>query len=128
MYCILTHLVGFYFVVSFFATRFNRHVHCEAPLANLYYKRHHIRFIIVIVLYCIDVDVNLCPTRSQRGSAWHCYIGRWLYKGKMLFSSSRPGKANEYFGTKLFRLDYVDKIYKLTKFGADRLRNIIVKN
>jgi len=60
---------------------------------------------------------------SQRGSAWHCYIGRLISKGKMRFSTSRPGKTNEYFGTKLFRRDDVGKIYKLTKFGADRLPN-----
>jgi len=29
----------------------------------------------------------------------------------------------EYFGTKLGRRDYVGKIYKRSKFGADRLRN-----
>jgi len=48
---------------------------------------------------------------SQRGSAWHCYIGCLLFKGKMLFSTSRPGKINEYFGTKLARRDIVGKIY-----------------
>jgi len=39
----------------------------------------------------------------------------------MRFLTSRPGKTNEYFGTKLGKRDYVGKIYKLTKFGADRL-------
>jgi len=39
----------------------------------------------------------------------------------MRFSTSRPGKTNEYFVTKLGRRDYVGKIYKLTKFGEDRL-------
>jgi len=52
---------------------------------------------------------------SQRGSAWRCCIGRLLSKGKMRFSTSRPGKTNEYFVTKLGRRDYVSK----TKFGAD---------
>jgi len=49
--------------------------------------------------------------KPARYSAWHCYrpIGRLQSKGEMLFSTSRPGKANE--------------IYKYTKFGADRLRN-----
>jgi len=34
---------------------------------------------------------------SQHSSAWHCYIGRWLSKGKMLFSTSRHiyGKTND---------------------------------
>jgi len=41
----------------------------------------------------------------------------------MRFSTSRPGKTNEYFETKLGRRDYVGKIYKRTKFGADRLWN-----
>jgi len=59
----------------------------------------------------------------QRGIAWHCYIGRWFSKGKMLFSPLGPEKTNEYFGTKLGRRDHVGKIYKLTKVGADRLRN-----
>jgi len=43
--------------------------------------------------------------------------------GKMQFSTSQPGKTNEYFVTKLDRRDYVGVIYKLTKFGEDRLRN-----
>jgi len=60
---------------------------------------------------------------SQRGSAWHCYIGPLLSIGKMRFSTSRPGITNEYFVTKLGRCDCVGKIYKLTKFGEDRLRN-----
>jgi len=60
---------------------------------------------------------------NQRSSAWHCYIGRLISKGMMRFSTSWPGKTNEYFGTKLGRRDYVGKIYKLTKFGADRSRN-----
>jgi len=59
---------------------------------------------------------------SKRGSAWYCYIGRLLSKGKLLFHLS-AWKTNEYFGTKLGRRDYVGKIYKLTKFGADQLRN-----
>jgi len=41
----------------------------------------------------------------------------------MRFSTSRPGKTNAQFGTKLGRRDYVGQFYKLTKFGADRLRN-----
>jgi len=41
---------------------------------------------------------------SQRGSAWHCYLGRLISKGKMPFSTFWPGKTNEYFGTKLGRL------------------------
>jgi len=60
---------------------------------------------------------------SQPGSAWHCYIGRLISKGKMHFLNSRPGKTNEYFETKLSRRDYVGEIYKLTKYGADRLWN-----
>ena len=37
---------------------------------------------------------------SQRGSAWHCYIGRWLSKiGKHAFSTCRPGKTNKNFRT-----------------------------
>jgi len=59
----------------------------------------------------------------QRSSAWHSYIGRLLSKGKMRFSTSRPGKTNEYFRTKLGWRDHVGKIYKLIKFGADWLRN-----
>jgi len=51
------------------------------------------------------------------------YIGRLLSKGKMRFSTSRHEKTNEYFGNKLGRRDNVGEIYKLTKFGADRLRN-----
>jgi len=39
----------------------------------------------------------------------------------MRFSTSRPGKTNKYFGTKLGRRDFIGKIYKLTKFGEDRL-------
>jgi len=60
-------------------------------------------------------------TTSQRGSAWHCYIGPLLSIGKMRFSTFRPGKTNKYFVTKLGKRDYVGKIYKLTKFGKDRL-------
>jgi len=60
---------------------------------------------------------------SQRGSEWHCYIGRLISRGKMRFSTSLHGKNNEYFKTKLGRRDDVGKIYKLTKFGTDRLRN-----
>jgi len=41
----------------------------------------------------------------------------------MRFSTSLPGKTNEYFVTKFGRRDYVGKIYKLTKFGEDRLQN-----
>jgi len=66
---------------------------------------------------------RLIDITSQRGTAWHCYIGRLLSKGKMLFSTSRPGQTNEYFGTKLDRRDYLGKIYKFIKFGADQLRN-----
>jgi len=62
-----------------------------------------------------------CGITNQRGSTWHCHIGRSISKGKRRFSTSRPGKTNEYFGSKLGRRDYVGKIY--TKFGADRLRN-----
>jgi len=32
----------------------------------------------------------------QRGSAWHGYIGRLLFKEQMRFSTSRPGKTNEF--------------------------------
>jgi len=60
---------------------------------------------------------------SQRGSAWPCYIGHALSMGKMRFSTSRCGKINEYFVTKLGRRDYVGEIYKLIKFGENRLRN-----
>jgi len=58
---------------------------------------------------------------SQHGSAWHCYIGPFLSIGKMRFSTSRPGKTNTYFVTKLGRRNNVGKIYKLNKFGKDRL-------
>jgi len=61
--------------------------------------------------------------KPARYSEWHCYIGRLLSKGKMCFSTSRPRNTNEYFLTKVFRRDDVGKIYKLTKFGEDRLRN-----
>jgi len=57
---------------------------------------------------------ELAIITSQRGSAWHRYIGRLLSKGKMLLTTPRPGKTNEHFGTKLGRRDYVGKIYKLT--------------
>jgi len=50
-------------------------------------------------------------------------MARLIYKGKMRFSTSRYGKANDYFGTKLGRRDYVGKIYKPTKYGENRLRN-----
>jgi len=43
--------------------------------------------------------------------------------GKMRFSTSRPGKTNEYFITILVRRNYVGKINKLTTFGGDQLRN-----
>jgi len=77
-----------------------------------------------MIQYWISVKVRrVTSITSPRGSAWHCYKGRLLSKGKMLFSTSRPGKTNEYYGNKLGRRDNVDKIYKLTKFGADRLRN-----
>jgi len=46
-----------------------------------------------------------------------------ISKGKMRYSTSRFGKTNEYFGTKLDRRDNVGKIYKLTKLGAHLLRN-----
>jgi len=39
------------------------------------------------------------------------------------FSTSGPGKTNEYLGSKLGRRDNVGTIYKVTKFGADQLRN-----
>jgi len=52
------------------------------------------------------MDVTLVT--SQCGSAWHCYIGRLNYKRKMRFSTSRPGKTNEYFVTKLSKRDNVD--------------------
>ena len=29
----------------------------------------------------------------QRGSAWQCYIGRWLCRGKHVFSTCRPEKT-----------------------------------
>jgi len=35
---------------------------------------------------------SLNLVKSQRGSAWHCYIDRLLSKGKMRFSTPRPGK------------------------------------
>jgi len=44
----------------------------------------------------------------------------FAFEGKMHFSTSRPGKTNEYFATELGRRYYVSKIYKL---GADRLWN-----
>jgi len=66
-------------------------------------------------------NINLIT--SQRGSAWHCYIGRLISKGKMRFFTSQPGKTLEYFETKLSTRDNVGKIYKLTKFCADQLRN-----
>jgi len=47
----------------------------------------------------------------------------YLSNRKMLYSTSRSAKTNEYFETKLGRRDYVGKIYKLTKFGVDRWRN-----
>jgi len=50
-------------------------------------------------------------------------IGHMLSIGKMRFSTTRPGKTNKYFVTKLGRRGNVDKIYKLTKCGEDRLRN-----
>jgi len=50
MYFILSHLVIFIFAVSLFATRFKSYVYCEALLTDLYCKRRHISFI--IVLYC----------------------------------------------------------------------------
>jgi len=43
---------------------------------------------------------------SQRGSAWHCYIGPLLSIGKKQFSTSQSGKTNEYFVIKLGRRDY----------------------
>jgi len=51
------------------------------------------------------------------------HIGRLISRGKMRFSTSRPGKTNHYFATKLGRRDHFDKIYKLAKFDADWLRN-----
>jgi len=47
----------------------------------------------------------------------------FAFRRENAFFHPRPGKTNEYFGTKLGRRDYVGKIYKLAKFGADRLRN-----
>jgi len=38
----------------------------------------------------------------------------------MLFATGWPRNTNEYFGTTLGKSDKVGKIYKLTKFGADR--------
>jgi len=38
---------------------------------------------------------------SQRGSVWHCHIGRLLTKGKMLFSTSPPGKQINILETSL---------------------------
>jgi len=73
-------------------------------------------------MYVCMYVCSLCIT-SQRGTAWHCYIGPLLSIGKIRFSTSRPGKTNEYFVTKLGRRNCVGKIYKLTKFGEDRLRN-----
>jgi len=66
----------------------------------------HIHIYIYIYIYNIYMYIT-----SQRGSAWHCYIGPLFSIGKMRFSTSRPGKTNEYFVTKLGRCDYVGKIY-----------------
>jgi len=70
-----------------------------------------------------SVYMQLRAITSQRGSAWHCYIGPLISIWKMRFSTSRPGKTDEYFVTKLGRRDNVGKIYKLTNVGEDRLRN-----
>jgi len=59
--------------------------------------------------------------KSQLGSAWHCYIDRLLSKG--LLPRFGLEKDNEYFGTELCMRNNLGMIYKLTKFGADRLRN-----
>ena len=54
---------------------------------------------------------------SQRGSAWQCYIGRWLSIGKHAFSTCRPGKTNVSFKTIFGTGDNVDETYKHDKFG-----------
>jgi len=76
------------------------------------------------VLCVQDASERTVCMFSQASAVPHgTVIGRLLSKLKMHFSTSRPGKTNEYFETKLGRRDYVGKIYKLTKFAADRLRN-----
>jgi len=45
-----------------------------------------------------------------------------LYRENAIFTS-RPGITNEYYVTKFGRRHDVGKIYKLTEFGEDRLRN-----
>jgi len=55
---------------------------------------------------------------SHRSCAWLCYIGRFLSKGKMLYSTSWPGKNSEYFGTKLGRRDYLGIIIIIIIYNA----------
>ena len=55
---------------------------------------------------------------SQRGSAWQCYIGRWLSKGKPAFfppvGLEKPMEIlKPIFGTG----DNVGETYKHAKFG-----------
>jgi len=48
---------SFYFRCLVFNIRFNRHVQCEAPLADLYCKRCHISFVVVLY-YIYDYNVE----------------------------------------------------------------------
>jgi len=58
-YVLYSYIFGhFIFAVSFFTTIFNRYVHCEVPLVNLYCKWSYISFIIVL-LYCIVLKHSL---------------------------------------------------------------------
>jgi len=90
-----------------------------------YYSSNHCRKAIVVIMLLKDGCILswLWFITSQHGSAWHYYICPLLSIGKMRFSTSRPGKNNQCFVTKLGWRDNVGKIYKLTKFGKDRLRN-----
>ena len=54
---------------------------------------------------------------SQRGSAWQCYIGRWLSKGKPAFFHLSAWKTNGNFKTIFGTGDDVGETYKHAKFG-----------
>jgi len=85
-YCILTNPVIFIFAFSF-----NRYLHYEVPLADLYCKRHHVSCIVLLVRVCVLLDVpakrssityECCPNEPYVDITFTIHIQRrTLYYG-----------------------------------------------
>jgi len=72
----------------------------------------------ICLLYTQIIEIT-----SQRGSAWHCYIGHMLFNRKNAILHLSAWKNQWIFCNQTWQAWFVGKIYKLTKFGEDRLRN-----